>query len=544
MSAAAPHLHAVPNLPPPPPPEPDQRPVIRTALELHEQGDAAVSALAADPELYQQGGHLVRVVRVDPSCATPEHPEGTPVLRRVETETLGEELSRFARWERWSKTDETWHPCDPPARVAAAVRKRGQWFGIRPLEAVTESPALRPDGTILDRPGYDAATRVLYLPSEEFKTVRERPTQDHARKALDALTKPFEQFPFEKPEQLYVPIAALLTILARPAIRGAVPAFGFNSPVAGAGKSLVVQVISAVATGRWSEPNTYPADPVELEKSLGAEALSGSPIVDFDNIEDPVEGGPLLKAITAKDKVRLRVLGLSQKVSARWRAVVLLGGVGLSIGRQMSRRIIVASICPREERPELRSGFNITDLDAWALRERARLLAGALTVLRGYCVALSEGIERPKVAVLGSFEDWCRLVPEAIVWAGGADVTGCRAASGSGSDDPETAALRVLFAHWGALSGPGGLTARAALELLYPKGRKVTPEESTADGWGPLRGAVEDLIPTKGLAIPAPRQLGDRFKKIHGRWIGKLCLKNRDDSDGKNPAKWAIETAT
>lgn len=540
MSAT--HLRAV-HSPPQEPPQTDNRPVIRTNVELHEQGDAAVRALAADPELYQQAGHLVRVVRVDPSCATPDRPDGTPEIRRVEVETLREQLSRYAMWEKFHAKDQTWHRCDPPPAVAAAVRKRGQWFGIRPLEAITESPALRPDGSILSTPGYDAPTRVLYLPTQTFPGVRERPTREHARRALEALQEPFAEVPFERPEHLFVPVAALLTILARPAIRGAVPAFGFNSPVAGAGKSLVVQVISAIATGRWSEPNTYPADPVELEKSLGAEALSGAPIIDFDNIEDPVEGGPLLKAITAKDKVRLRVLGMSAKISARWRAVVLLGGVGLVIGRQMSRRVLLATIAPREERPELRTGFKHPDLAAWALEDRGRLLAGGLTLMRAFMLAMAEGEDRPATATLGSFEDWSRLVAQAIVWAGGPDVTQCRPSAASGGEDPETAALRVLLQNWNTLASPRGLSAKGALELLYPDGRKLSAVESKADGWGAVREALEELCPTRGLIPPTSHQVGAKFRKLKGRWVGGKCLANRDDTEGKEVAKWAVDSA-
>jgi putative DNA primase/helicase len=524
-------------------PPPRERPTIRTDDQLHAQGDQAVRALSADPDLYQQGGYLVHVVRVDPSSATPARPEGTPEIRRVEVETLREELSRYASWERRGSKGE-YVECHPPKDVAAAVRKRGQWFGIRPLEAITEAPALRPDGSILDRPGYDAATRVLYLPSQTFPGVRERPSRDNARRALSALLEPFAEIPFEREEQRHVPIAALLTLLARPAIRGAVPAFGFNSPVAGAGKSLCVQVISAIATGRWSEPSTYPADPVELEKSLGGEALAGSPIVDFDNVEDVIESGPLLKAITARDKVRFRVLGANQKISAKWRAVVLLGGIGLCIGRQMSRRILMATITPREERPELRTGFKIPDLAGWALAERGRLLAAGLTVLRGYTVALQDGAPRGQALSLGGFEEWSSLVSAAMVWAGGPDVALCRAAAGPGGEDPETTALRVLLGLWGPFAGQGGQTARGGLELLYPRGRKVAPEEGLADGWGPLRGAIEDLCPTRGPMPPTPDQLGKAFRKVRGRWIGGKRLVNREDTDGKSPAKWAVESAT
>ncbi len=524
----------------------DTRRVIRTDIPLIAQGDEGSAALAAEPNLYQQAGHLVRVVRVDPSSATPQRPDGTPELRRAAKETIRELLSRHARFEKFDRTERTYLETHPPKEVAEAIKMRGEWPGIRPLDGVIEGPTLRPDGSLLDRPGYDAATRVLYLPGVDFPKIRDEPTIDHARKALAALVEPFAQFPWSRPEQLYVPIAAILTLAARTAIQGSVPAIVFDSSVAGSGKTLLSGVVTASHTGRWAEGNTFPDDPVELEKSLGGEALAGASIVDFDNVEGLVESAPLLKVITARDKTRLRVMGTNTKISVRWRALVILGGVNIILGRQMSRRALVARLEPREERPEERGGFAL-DLPRWAPANRTRLGVAALTILRGYIVAA-----RPDVGVrlLGSFEEWSALVARAIVWAGGLDVTACRPQATSGGEDPETEALRVILPSWLALSsrlgqGDKGMTCGEVLKVLYPGGRRPGRDEQP-DGHDELRDALEALVLGRRASAPmapSPSAIAYKFRTVKGRWIGALCLVYKENSDTSRAGTWAVVSA-
>lgn len=529
-----------------PPYEPDERPVIRTSSPLGEQGDVGIQALGNESNLYQQSGYLVRVVRVDPSEATPQRPDGSPEIRRAETETVRELLSRHAHFERFDKSEKQWVPTHPPKDVAAAIRKRGEYPGIRPLDAIIESPTLRPDGSLLDRPGYDAPTRVLLLPGADFPKIRDEPQIEHARKALAALVEPFKEFPWARSEAMYVPVAAILTLAGRTAIQGSVPAVVFDSSVAGAGKTLLSGTVTASYTGRWAEGNTFPDDPVEMEKSLGGEAMSGASLVDFDNVEGLVESAPLLKVLTARDRTRLRVMGSNIKISVRWRALIILGGVNIVLGRQMSRRSIVARLEPTQERPEEREGFKL-DLARWAPANRQRLCVAALTLLRAYVVA---GRPDPGVRLLGSFEEWTALVARAIVWAGGLDVTRCRPSTSQGGDDPETEALRVILPRWQALTRAhgvelAGMTCGEMLKVLYPGGRRPRGDEAP-DGHDELRDAIEAITvgrSPRGSSSPTAASLGYRLRAIKGRWIASKSFVNRAPIDGNRSATWAVVEA-
>src|SRR5207302_1151383 len=106
--------------------------------------------------------------------------------------------------------------------------------GIPTLDGVVESPVLRPDGTILDQPGYDLTTRLFYAPPPGFvlPPLPAAPTQaDVQQAAAWLLTELFSDFPFASDAQSLQNVSAsranafalLLTPFLRPAIPGPVP---------------------------------------------------------------------------------------------------------------------------------------------------------------------------------------------------------------------------------------------------------------------------------------------------------------------------------
>ena len=53
----------------------------------------------------------------------------------------------------------------PPTAVLNAALAPKEWPDLRPLLGIVGAPVLRPDGTLLQQPGYDPAT-CLYLASK------------------------------------------------------------------------------------------------------------------------------------------------------------------------------------------------------------------------------------------------------------------------------------------------------------------------------------------------------------------------------------------
>jgi hypothetical protein len=86
------------------------------------------------------------------------------------------------------------------------------------------------------------------------------------------------------------------------------------------------------------------------------------------------------------------------------------------------------------ERPELRR-FDDNDLIATVFRDRAKLLAAALTILRAHHLAGRPTSGNP----LGSFETWSGWPRAALVWLGEADP--CETMERVREDDPRRKAL-------------------------------------------------------------------------------------------------------
>lgn len=518
-----------------PRPKRDDRDVIRLTSDLHVGVDEAVEALAADTDIYQRDGALVRVVRVAESEAARERTTvGTPQIRPTSLATLRERLTRVARFERLDARSNEWVPTVPQDRVVSAVHARGEWPGVRPLVGIIETPSMRPDGTLIDVAGYDPNTGYVYAPQNKYPAVPSRPSKDDAARALAALLEPWSDFPVRGEPDRFVPIAALLTLVARPAVRGACPAFLIDKSTRGSGGTLVARAVTTLAHGREASLMNWPTDPVELEKILGAYALRGAPVIVWDNVVGTFGGGPLDKVLTCADRTDLRVLGQSTVPSLSWRAVTIATGNNMLIGGDTTRRTLVCRLEPQCERPEDRTGYTIGDLIGWCRVNHPRLVAAALTVLRGYDVA-----GRPDMALAGwgSYEAWRDLIAGAIAWAGGANVMETRPTL-AGEDDSDTAALRTITELWPLLA-PDGTAIRAAVAALYPNDRGRG--ESMPDGYDGLREALETLAPPARPGMPPSSQrLSYAFRRYRRRVIGTRYLDNGGTGERGHVASWRI----
>ena len=68
----------------------------------------------------------------------------------------------------------------PPAAVVKDILALGQWH-FPCLNGVVEVPVLTPGGRIIDRPGYDPASRLYYWPAKPLKVSLSRQSQGRIR---------------------------------------------------------------------------------------------------------------------------------------------------------------------------------------------------------------------------------------------------------------------------------------------------------------------------------------------------------------------------
>jgi hypothetical protein len=501
-------------------------PVIEISADLPGNIDAAITALVACPDLYTRGTSLAQVVL----ATDPEHPEGegVPVLRALPKATLREMLCRVATWQRVEPRGHdgpgAHRAAIPGEAIVQGVSDRGRWPGLRPILGIARTPFLRRDGSVCDQPGYDKASGYVLVCSEPFPSVPDRPSLREARAALDCLLDLFCDFPFVDEPSRHVPLAALLTLLALPALGGAnVPAFLFDATTPGTGKSLLLDVVCILATGREVPKSSWREDE-EMAKVFGAAALEGASVLAFDNIspEIPFGGSAVELVLTCSGQYKPRILGRSEIPTLPWRAVLLATGNNVSVRGDTRRRVLLSRQQTTLERPEERDDFKYPWLRETARQRRGALVGAALTLLRAHAVA-----GRPAaVRRIGSFETWGAMVASALAWAGGANVLDAMPRPDT-ADDPILSSLRVLLEAWPLFDPTGhGLRLGALADKLYPFPRRFedAPED---DGLGHVREAVELLAPAYG---------GGRVR-VDVRRLGAVLRAHRE----RNLGGWAFQ---
>lgn len=502
-------------------------PIVRLGLDQHRvlaevvdvlagQGENGHAGFPGDPDLFHRDLRLVRVVQADRVLVAAT---GEPVIRPLTMATASvQHLSKWLRFERWVAKGDTgeFKLCGPPPPLVTALLESGRWPGVRPLVGITEVPFLRPDGTIVQDPGYDERTGYLYTPNAPYPEVCDSPTQADAAYALRQLTDLFADFPHVNEHHRMVPIAAILTMLARPAIAGAIPAFVFDASTRGSGKSLQCDVVAAIASGRSAARLGYPEQEEELEKVLASAAISGTRLLCLDNVTRTFGGGHLDRVLTARDTVLLRPLGQSSLCQLTWNAIILANGNNIVLGGDTSRRVLMCRIESSLENPEARTDIRIKLLVDHVLANRATFVAFALTILRAYT---AHGLPDAGLARWGSFEGWSALIPSAIVFAGGADPMGARPTSDVDHDDAYRALATVLRDLPRVSIVP--IALRDLIRALYPAGK--APD--APDGFDELRDAFEVLAPPPRVGVAPPTsKLAARLRRFVGRVIGGARL--------------------
>lgn len=484
-----------------------QRPKITISAEEYKVNYQAAKALVRDATIYQRGGQLVRVVRDDSPA---RHGIRRPIAPRIDAipaAILRDRLTAVADWVtikvRGDDIDEV--PAHPPGWCVNAVCARGAWPGIRHLEAVVDCPVLRPDGTILCEPGYDASTGLLLEPAGTLPVLKDRPTHHDAVAARDRLLEIIDDFPFAAKMHKAAWLAALLTPLSRFAFTGPAPLFLADANVRGSGKGLLLDLITAIATGERFTVATYTNDQDELRKRITSLAMSGDRLVLLDNIEGKLGNAVLDAALTATSWED-RILGVNRMARCPLYVTWYATGNNVIVGADTTRRICHIRLESPEERPEERRGFAHPDLRQWVLSHRHELLADALTILRAYFLA---GRPDQHLQPWGSFEAWSAVVRNSVVWL----------------ELPDPGATRIVLADQADTTAQFMATLLRCLEQLDPERRGLTTAEIvelakvTSGCQAELKDAIEGLAGRLDSRI-----LGYKLRSYRRRMFGGKYL--------------------
>lgn len=443
-------------------------------------------------EVFQRGGELVRIL--DDGKL---YPVTGPWLRT--------HLETIAHWLRFDKRANEWQATDAPGDLHGRIlHNRGGW-SVPELTGVVRGPILRPDGSLLDKPGHDPETGLLLMADhpDGWPHIPMNPSHDQVREAVKALWEPFEHYPFIDDLSRSVQLSALLTAVQRPMLETA-PGFAYNAYKAGSGKTKLAKA-TAWLGGVVPVESPWTTDAEEQRKRLMASLMEGPSSILLDNISGPMESDTLC-AILTSSQFKDRRLGVSEEVSAPTRVLFTATGNNLRLVGDLSRRIFVTTVDHGVESPE-RLAFPF-DPVARVAERWLYYRAAALTVLRGF---LADGAPHGGEGQVGGYEQWDALIRQAVVWIkdnglapfGLTDPADAVAANYEA--DPETRKLRALLEGWQSQFGDKSIRVGDLVSSVEPVAFQDCEPESQAE----LREAMQEIA-------GEPEKINRRRL---GRWI-------------------------
>lgn len=427
-------------------------------------------------------------------------------------------------------------PVDPPSTILQGLLERGHW-GFPRVAGVINAPTLRPDGTIIDRRGYDAATQLWYEPDGNIKMpiIPVSPTRDEAQAALKLLEELLVEFPFVDPLDRSVAVAAMLTAILRGGFDLA-PLFLFLAHAAGTGKSFLVNVLSTIVRGRPCPVITMGRNKEEMEKRLGALLLEGAPLISIDNLSDNLEGD-LLCQMTEQPLVRTRILGKSETPECEWRGTMFATGNNVTLQGDMTRRGLICNLDADVEQPEARK-FDFDPIGK-VLADRGTYIAAALTIARAYLVASPD----LRCSPLASYGGWSRFVREPLIWLEQPDPV--RSMDQARANDPERSKALALFEQWAThlkvgegYSGSDVITCAKETRPSVVMGVGIANYEDVRPEFS---GLLMETCPGKGRidATTFGKWLSRIKGQVHGGY--KLEIVKQSRSHGN---RWALVKAS
>ncbi|MBT2788032.1 MULTISPECIES: hypothetical protein [unclassified Halomonas] len=506
------------------------RPPVRVELVKGRTFDVVEQVLVLmrrAPDVYDFGGPLV----------TATDGRVYPLDEHALKHWLGGS-TQFWRWHKLKNGEHVEVLEDPPVSVAKILLSLGERRALKRLNAIITAPTLRIDGSLLNLPGFDEATGLLLeIHSEEMHPVPTHPTGDEVGTALKRLMMPFTDFPLVGAVDRGVLLAALLTAAVRPVLPTA-PAVGFDAPAQGSGKTLLAKCVAVLALGEvptiW--PHTHARDDEEIRKRIMTILMTGTRAVIWDNVIGVFDSAALAGALTSENYSD-RILGKTGSANVPNKALWLLTGNNLTLAGDLPRRVLKCRIDPEMDSPFARQ-FDV-DPEAYCQQHRQRMIADALTVIRGWLASN----DAPAPGKMASFEAWDTLVRQTVAWvARHVDPSGqyadpMEAVNAAQAADPEQEQLDALLCSLADVFGSDPFTAKDVKKIHDNYHDTQLREFYLPDPEQTLAEAITEFKNAKHLTT---RGVGSVFKYRADRVVNGKRLRKRSGRGGV--AAWVIET--
>jgi hypothetical protein len=497
-------------------------PTIRCGATMTPVAEAGERAIAgARLPVYRRDTLLVRpvVLKERDAYGRTVHTVG---LSPISTIAMRGFLDQAARFEKYDSRAKAWVHCKPPADIAELILARAGHWPFPSLRGVLAAPSLRLDGSLLDRPGYDADTGMYVIEPPPMSDIPDRPTWADGQQAMETLDRLLESFPWQGDDDARaVGLSALITPVVRAALPTA-PLHAISAPEAGTGKSYLTQIAAAIATGAPCPVISTGRNEEETEKRLAALVLSGLTVASIDNVSQPL-GGDFLCQLLDQPRLKIRILGQTGGPTLEPRITLFATGNNLTLLGDVVRRAVIARMDAACAEPWDRQ-FQVDPL-AQVMADRGRYIGAALTAVRAFLLS-----GEPTQPPLASFTTWSNWVRSAIVAFGYGDPV--RTVATAVVDDPDRQALGALLAAWWAAFG--GSKISVATIIKQASERDATGAYTSTD----LRDAVMTVAAGKGGDINSSR-LGRWLRRHKDRRLNDLVLRQSWDR-ATNTSRWVV----
>ncbi|MBF0379248.1 MAG: hypothetical protein HQK72_17470 [Desulfamplus sp.] len=476
---------------------------------------ACEKLLLKDGSIYQRGRTLFRISKEEQKPRNGITNGNSYHLQEVNAVWLQNRLNEIATFigfkvdKKTGEVEETKKEC--PRLIAEIILANSGAWNFPYITGVCETPTLRNDGSIIQKKGYDPQTG-LYMAIDDKWNIPEAPTKDDAIMAYNKLEYLFKDFEFTDEESKAAVISAILTGTVRRLLPSA-PAFCFDAPKRGSGKTLLANTIGNIIAGEAITTINYGKDETEFSKRIDAILFRGDPVINIDNIEIPVSGDTICSILT-NEMHNPRILGKSETPKVETNILIMFTGNNVTFKGDMVRRVLVSRIDPKCSNPEDRT-FDI-DLKEYARTNRRELVTAALTIIRAYHVA---GCPKLNIVNYGSFETWCKFARNPIVWIGKADPIKTR--EKVKDSDPVTGNLKELLEAWHGVYKTATKTAKEVAEHVRHMIKNNNNYNKTA--LTPEQERLIDIVEL--IAI-------DNNGTVNNRKLGNFIAKYRDRFEG------------
>jgi hypothetical protein len=486
------------------------------------------------PGTYVSGGQVVAIERISgtpgalagdedsplPVTATVLRAAGLAALLAEHTFTYTTKTRRAAGGGSETYDEEI----TPPNSVLSAALEPKEWPGLRPLFGIVGAPVLRPDGSLLQEPGYDKATG-LYLASKvPLDPVPGKPTAAQVGAARRFLLDKFlGEFPWVADADKANYFGFLVTPVLRSYLRTLIPFCPVTSTMPGSGKTILTGGLGMLYGQRvltWTQSDE------ELRKSITSVLADPVGTIVFDNLaEGTVIESPVLARLITDRTWADRLLGKNATAAFANDRVWAATGNNLRLGGDMRSRSVLVSLNPDMPRPEERTGFSIPDLDQWILvpSNQRQVLWHLLVLVADWVTA---GAPRRHGLTMRQFTPWAEAVGGFLEHH---EIGGFLGNAETVRDiDEGEAAWTSFYAQWLKLHGDRWLTSNELhLSAQSPYGADHDPWDGT-------------FIRDKRGRFPTVLTLGQMLGGEAGRWRGSFVLRGQQDRHTKIKS-WRVE---